>query len=481
MGASGDLTTRKLLPAIARMHKSDLLPHGFTIVGTARTQMTDEEFRKALHEAAPDGGQGWRDVINRSRYVSGEYQDAATYETLAEVLREVDRTCATGGNRIFYLATPPQVFGTIAEQLGKAGMNKPEGDGTFVRIVIEKPYGHDLDSAQELDATVHESFDEKHVYRIDHYLGKETVQNVLALRFANAIFEPIWNRRYIDNVQITVAETLGIGHRASFYETAGALRDIVQNHVLQVLTLVAMEAPPRIQPEEIRDEKVKVLRAIDVMTPDDVNDYTVRAQYTAGDIAGERVRGYCDEEDVADNSQTETFVAAKFMVDNWRWAGVPFYVRTGKRLHAHTTEIALEFKGVPHLPFKAVDATDLGPNLLIVRVQPDDGITLRFGAKVPGQEFHVRTVDMDFTYAETFTEESPDAYERLLLDALVGDPTLFIRADEVRNAWKICDPILRAWHEGRSPLAHYKAGSWGPKAADRLLEREGRAWHVPCR
>jgi glucose-6-phosphate 1-dehydrogenase len=480
MGASGDLTSRKLLPALAALHESGLLPHGFTIVGTARSEMSDEQFRKMLHEAAPSGGDGWRDVINRSRYVAGEYQSPATYITLGEVLREVDRTCATGGNRIFYLATPPQVFPTIVEQLGAAGMNRASGDGTFVRIVIEKPYGRDLESAQALDKTVHSAFDETSVYRIDHYLGKETVQNVLALRFANAIFEPVWNRRYIDNVQITVAETLGVGHRAEFYESAGALRDILQNHVLQVLTLVAMEAPARIQPEEIRDEKVKVLRAIDVMSPADVNDYTVRAQYNAGKIGGDPVRGYCDEEGVAENSTTETYVAAKFMVDNWRWNGVPFYVRTGKRLRAHTTEIAMQFKGVPHLPFKAIDATDLGPNVLIVRVQPDDGITLRFGAKVPGQDFRVRSVAMDFTYAETFPEESPDAYERLLLDALVGDPTLFIRQDEVRNAWKICDPILEAWHEGRSPLTHYGAGTWGPKAADKLLAREGRQWHEPC-
>jgi glucose-6-phosphate 1-dehydrogenase len=480
MGASGDLTARKLFPAIAELHAGGYLPHGFVVIGTARTEMTDEQFRTHLLESTPNSAPGWRDVVARSRYVTGEYKSPLTYIALGEVLREVDQTCATGGNRIFYLATSPEVFPTIVERLGSSGLNHPTGDGTFVRVVIEKPYGHDLASAQALDRTVHNSFDEEHVYRIDHYLGKETVQNVLALRFANAIFEPIWNRRYIDNVQITVAETLGVGHRAGFYEHAGALRDIVQNHVMQVLTLVAMEPPARIKPEEIRDEKVKVLRAIDVMDEDDVDSFTVRAQYKAGTIAGEKVIGYCSEDAVAKDSTTETYVAAKFMVDNWRWAGVPFYVRTGKRLHAHTTEIALQFKGVPHLPFMATEARDLGPNLLVVRVQPDDGITLRFGAKVPGQDFRVRSVDMDFTYAETFTEESPDAYERLLLDALVGDPTLFIRADEVRNAWRICDPILDAWASDRSPLAHYKAGAWGPKEADRLLSREGRAWHTPC-
>ncbi len=410
-------------------------------------------------------------MVARSRYVTGEYDSTETYTALGEVLREVDETCATGGNRIFYLATTPSVFPVIAEHLGSAGLNRPgNAGGDFVRIVIEKPYGRDLESAQALDRTVHKSFDESNVYRIDHYLGKETVQNVLALRFANAIFEPIWNRRYIDNVQITVAETLGVGHRAGFYESAGALRDILQNHVLQVLTLVAMEAPARIQPEEIRDEKVKVLRAIDVMSPDDVNDFTVRAQY----------RGYRDEEGVDPNSTTETYVAAKFMIDNWRWAGVPFYIRTGKRLTARATEVALEFKRVPHLPFMATDATELGANVLVVRVQPNDGITLRFGAKVPGQEFRVRTVDMDFTYAEAFTEDSPDAYERLLLDALIGDPTLFIRADEVRNAWRICDPILAAWRDGRSPLTQYEPGTWGPSEAEALIGHERDAWHVPC-
>ncbi|MEY2424533.1 MAG: glucose-6-phosphate 1-dehydrogenase [Actinomycetota bacterium] len=480
MGASGDLTARKLIPAIAELHAGGFLPHGFTIVGSARTEMTDEQFRTKLLEAAPDVGGDWRAVVGRSRYVTGEYGSAATYVTLGEVLREVDQSCATGGNRIFYLATTPEVFPTIVEQLGNAGLNRPSPEGEFVRIVIEKPYGRDLESAQTLDRTVHDAFDESNVYRIDHYLGKETVQNVLALRFANAIFEPIWNRRYIDNVQITVAETLGVGHRAGFYETAGALRDIVQNHVLQVLTLVAMEAPARIKPEEIRDEKVKVLRAIDVMSPDDVNDFTVRAQYGAGAIAGDKVVGYRQEEGVATDSTTETYVAAKFMVDNWRWAGVPFYVRTGKRLRAHATEVAMQFREVPHLPFMATEARDLGPNLMVVRVQPDEGITLRFGAKVPGQDFRVRTTDMDFTYAEAFSEESPDAYERLLLDALIGDPTLFIRADEVRNAWRICDPILQAWQSGRAPLGRYKAGTWGPKEADKLLAQEGDAWHVPC-
>ncbi len=480
IGASGDLTSRKLMPAIAQLHAGGFLPAGFTLIGCGRTEMSDADFQAKVLEAAPKGGKGWDKLVARFRYVTGEYHHETTYIALSQALRDADEKRGTSGNRVFYLATLPMVFPTIVERLGGAGLNRPGDGGTFARVVIEKPYGHDLKSAGELDETVHASFDESQVYRIDHYLGKETVQNVLALRFANAIFEPIWNRRYIDNVQITVAETLGVGHRAGFYETAGAMRDIVQNHVLQVLSLVAMEPPARIKPEEIRDEKVKVLKAIDALTPAEVATHTARGQYTEGTVDGEKAPSYCQEEGVATRSKTETYMAAKLMIDNWRWEGVPFYLRTGKRLAAAATEVVLSFKGVPHLPFMATNARELGPNLLIVRVQPDQGITLRFGAKVPGQEFKVRSVNMDFSYDETFSEPSPEAYERLLLDALIGDPTQFIRSDEVRQAWRICDPILTGWTKAGVPVHKYKAGTWGPEAADALLARDGRSWHNPA-
>ncbi len=468
-GASGDLTARKLVPALFELHQSGLLPDEFSLVGTARTPMSDADFQAHVLEASPEKDGSWAKLVKKFRYVPGEYHDDKTYAALKKVLDELDAQHGTGGNRLFYLATLPSLFGQIAACLGANGLNQPTGEGSFARIVIEKPFGRDLRSAIELDETIHKSFDESSVYRIDHYLGKETVQNVLALRFANAIFEPIWNRRYIDNVQITVAETLGVGHRAGFYETAGALRDIVQNHVMQVLAITAMEPPAQIQPEEIRDEKVKVLKAVKPLEADDVAHCTVRGQY----------KGYASEPDVAPDSTTETFVALRLMVDNWRWNGVPFYLRTGKQLGARATEIALEFREIPHLPFMPADAAQLGANVLVVRVQPDEGITLRFGAKVPGPEFQVRSVNMDFTYAETFKEPTPEAYERLLFDAMAGDPTLFIRSDEVREAWRICDPILEAWAKGGQPVEIYEPGGWGPPSSDRLPAMDKNTWHVP--
>ena len=467
-GASGDLTARKLLPAVERLAARRLLPTAFTVVGVARTEWTDEDFRAHALDTVKEKGPEWTSLVSRFRYVAGDYREPDTFDRVRSVLDEIDAAHGTGGNRVFYFATVPQVFGMLAKALDAHGLAKrmPEEPHAFVRIVIEKPFGRDLASAKALDDELHEVFDESQLYRIDHYLGKETVQNVLALRFANAIFEPVWNRRYVDHVQITVAESVGVGHRGAFYESAGALRDIVQNHVMQVLSLTAMEPPATVDAKGIRDEKVKALRAVQVSE-------TVRAQYDAGWVEGEEVPGYRSEPGIAPTSATETYLAARLSVDNWRWAGVPFFLRTGKRLPKRLTEVALVFRGVPHLPFPPGMASGLGPNAMVLRIQPDEGITLRFGAKVPGQAFRVRTVNMDFSYGAAFVEESPEAYERLLLDAMVGDPTLFIRTDEATQAWTIWEPVL-----DQGPLARYAAGSWGPVEADALLG-EGRSWRSP--
>ncbi|HEX7165436.1 MAG TPA: glucose-6-phosphate dehydrogenase [Acidimicrobiales bacterium] len=478
-GASGDLTARKLMPSLERLAARRLLPAGFTVVGVARTEWTDDDFRTRMAETVKNAGPEWRDVTSRFRYVAGDYSDTSTFERLRGVLDDADRTIGTAGNRVHYLATVPTAFGPVARALGEHGMARPAHADGFVRVVIEKPFGRDLATAHALDAELHEVFDEEQLYRIDHYLGKETVQDVFALRFANAIFEPVWNRRYVDAVQITVAESVGVGHRAAFYEQAGAMRDIVQNHLMQVLACTAMEPPARFEAASIRDEKVKLLRAVDTLAPDEVIGEVIRAQYERGWVEGEEVPGYREEEGVDRESRTETYVAMRLYVDNWRWAGVPFYLRTGKRLPKRVTEVALEFKSVPHLPFSSALTRGLDRNALILRIQPDEGITLRFGAKVPGQAFRIRTVSMDFSYGAAFVEETPDAYERLLLDAFVGDPTLFIRSDEVAQSWRIVEPILQSWADHQAPLARYPAGTWGPRAADQLVEREGHQWRSP--
>ncbi|HVF73571.1 MAG TPA: glucose-6-phosphate dehydrogenase [Acidimicrobiales bacterium] len=478
-GASGDLTARKLMPALAELAAERRLPPAFSVVGVARTEMSDDDFRSRMLEAVDKPGAAWESLVGGFRYVAGDYGDPGTFERLRTAVEEIDAERGTGGNLVHYLATVPQVFGTVAEGLAAQGLHRPDNGESFVRVVVEKPYGRDLASARDLDKAMHAAFDESQIYRIDHYLGKETVQNVLALRFANAIFEPIWNRRYVDHVQITVAESLGVGHRGGFYEGAGALRDIVQNHVLQVLALTVMEPPATIDAQGIRDEKVKALRAVDVLTVDEVPNEVVRAQYEPGWVEGDEVVGYRQEEGVAADSHTETYMAMRLRVDNWRWAGVPFYLRTGKRLPKRVTEVAMQFHEVPHLPFGSKETRGLGPNALVLRIQPDEGITLRFGAKVPGQAFQVRSVSMDFSYGAAFLEETPEAYERLLLDAMVGDPTLFIRSDEVEQAWRIVEPLLTAWDDPQFPLAHYPAGSWGPPEADRLLARDGRRWRSP--
>jgi glucose-6-phosphate 1-dehydrogenase len=478
-GASGDLTSRKLMPALAEMAMNRQLPSAFSVVGVARTEMSDDDFRERMEKAAADSNPAWSSLVAGFRYVAGDYGEPDTFDRLNEVCDEVDADRGIGGNRVYYLATVPSVFADVAERLGEHDMAKPADEDAFVRIVVEKPFGHDLESARRLNDRLHSVFDEEQIYRIDHYLGKETVQNVLALRFANSIFEPTWNRRYIDSVQITVAESLGVGHRGGFYEQAGAMRDIVQNHVLQVLALTLMEPPATIDAQGIRDEKVKALRAVDIFTPEEVLTEVVRGQYADGWVDGEHVPAYRHEEDVAPDSNTETYVAMRLRVDNWRWAGVPIHIRTGKRLPKRVTEVVITFQGVPHLPFTAADSRGLQPNALVLRIQPDEGISLRFGAKVPGQSFKVRSVAMDFSYGAAFLEEAPDAYERLLLDAMVGDPTLFIRSDEVDQAWQIVDPILEAWAADDAPLASYPAGTWGPKEADQLIERDGRQWRTP--
>ena len=480
MGASGDLTSRKLLPALERLSRRRLLPQAFAVIGVARTEMDDEGFRQLMTRAVPDAGPAWSDIVKHSRYVAGDYAEPGTFSRLRSTLEDLETEIGSPGSRTFYLATVPAVFEEIAARLGEADLNKPPNEHTAARLVIEKPFGRDLESARHLDAALHRVFDESQIYRIDHYLGKETVQNVLALRFANAIFEPLWTRNYIDHVQITVAESLGVEKRGGFYETAGALRDIVQNHVMQVLALTLMEPPARIDADGIRDEKVKALRAVVIPTPDQVLTDVVRAQYDSGWSEGVAVPAYRQEPNVDPHSQTETYVAMKLYVDNWRWAGVPFYIRTGKRLPKRVTEVALQFQRVPHLAFSADQSRGLQPNALVLRIQPDEGVALRFAAKVPGQTFRVRDVLMDMSYGTSFIEEAPDAYERLLLDAMVGDPTLFIRSDEVDQAWQIVQPILDTWHGDRPvPLAGYAAGTWGPKQADQLIERDGRQWRTP--
>jgi len=482
-GASGDLTARKLLPALASLAGEGSLPDGFGLIGVARTEWSDDDFRDHCREAVPDAKPVWAEIVKRFRYISGNYDDDATFTKVGQVLTELDSPDGggggTAGNRIYYLATIPSLFGEVAQGLGRHGLNKPGTGGNFARLVIEKPFGRDLATAMALDETLHKSFDEHQIYRIDHYMGKETVQNVLALRFANSIFEPVWNRRYVGHVHVTVAESLGVEHRGAFYESAGALRDIVQNHVMQVLALTMMEPSATMDPTSIRDEKVKLLRAVMAPRSDEAETAIVRAQYQAGMIDGQKVPGYREEDGVDPHSQTETFVAMRLKVDNWRWAGVPVFIRTGKRLAKRSTEVVMVFQRPPHLPFAGKLVRGLQPNALILRIQPDEGISLRFGAKVPGQDYRVRTVTMDFSYKEAFGADPPEAYERLLLDAMIGDPTLFIRTDEVEQAWRLLEPVQEAFAEGYPHLSAYNAGTWGPLEAARLLEPEGYEWVNP--
>lgn len=482
-GATGDLTQRKLVPGLYSLATQQLLPPETAIIGVARRDIPDDDFRAQMragveaHGRLPIDEDVWEGFASRLRYLSAPFDDHNGFERLRAMIEEEDRERGTRGNRLFYLATAPEFFPVIAESLGAVGL-ADEGDGTgrFARLVVEKPFGHDLESSRRLNTRLGAVFRERQVYRIDHYLGKETVQNLLVLRFGNAIFEPIWNRRYVDHVQITVAEELGVGSRGGYYDTSGALLDIVQNHMLQVLSIVAMEPPARFESRDVRDEKVKVLRAIEPFDAATVARDAVRGQYDAGWIAGEKVPGYREESGVDPESNTDTFVAMRVMIDNWRWSGTPFYLRTGKRLPRRATEVAIQFKQAPHLPFASSAVESGAPNLLILRIQPDEGASLRFLAKVPGPRIDLRAVSMDFTYGNAFLRSSPEAYERLLLDALLGDSTLFARWDEVERAWEIMQGLIEIWSAEPGPYPNYEAGSWGPEAAEELMARDGREW-----
>jgi glucose-6-phosphate 1-dehydrogenase len=472
-GASGDLTKRKLFPALYSLAYRGLLPENFAILGLSRSEETDDEFRERMKEAVSEYGRDefrddvWEALAEGMRYVAMDFADEEGEDRLAKTLNELDEERGTRGNRVYYLATPPDVFPTVVREVGKR--RKTQG---WTRLIIEKPFGHDLQSARELQSVITRYFDETEVFRIDHYLGKETVQNMLVLRFANGIFEPIWNRQFVDHIQLTVAESIGIEGRATYYEQAGAVRDIFQNHMLQLIAIAAMEPPIDFTADSVRNEKVKVLRAIHTPGPKSV----VRGQYGRGFIEGKDVPGYREEPGVDSQSTTETYVAAKLYVDNWRWADTPWYVRTGKRLPRRETTIAIHFKKAPHPPFEELAAEGLRPNVLIIHVQPDEGISLAISVKVPGHGMTIRTVHMDFLYGGAFRTGLPEAYERLIVDAMLGDQTLFTRIDEVEEQWSLVDAIVAAWARDRPAFPNYPAGTWGPPSSDELLQRDGRSW-----
>jgi glucose-6-phosphate 1-dehydrogenase len=482
-GASGDLTKRKLIPALCNLTKESLLSRQFAIVGFAVDDMTTEEFREQLTDeiktfaTSPVDPDIWEWFTRRIHYVQGAFEDASAFRRLKEVLEQVEAEHGTQGNHLYYLAVAPRFFGDIVRQLGAAGLAR-EASGHWRRVIIEKPFGRDLDSARALNADVKQVLGERQIYRIDHYLGKETVQNIIMFRFGNGIFEPIWNRRYVDHVQIVAAETIGVEHRGGYYETAGALRDMVPNHLFQLVSLTAMEPPISLAPDAVRDEQAKVLNAIQPPTPEEVLTTAVRGQYGAGVLAGQRVPGYREEPGVAPDSSTETFVALKLAIDNWRWADVPFYVGTGKRLPQRVTQISIQFRRVPFRLFRNTAVESLQPNRLVMHIQPDEGISLRFGAKVPGPVMHQGVVEMDFNYEDYFGSTPSTGYERLIYDCMIGDATLFQRADMVELGWSIITPVLDVW-KALPPRAfpNYAAGSV-PKEALELLARDGREWLV---
>ena len=481
-GVTGDLARKKLMPAVYDLANRGLLPPGFSLVGYARRDWADEDFAQLTYESVKEHARTpfrenvWQQLSEGVRFVQGDFDDDAAFDRLAQTVRLLDEERGTGGNYAFYLSIPPKFFPVVVQQLKRSGLSTPTRERArtpWRRVVIEKPFGHDLASARELNATLDGVFPPESVFRIDHYLGKETVQNILALRFANEMYEPIWNRSYVDHVQITMAEDIGIGGRAGYYDGIGAARDVIQNHLLQLLALTAMEEPVAFDADSLRTEKEKVLSA--VRLPADLALGTARGQYAAGWQGGVPVPGYLEEEGIPADSRTETYAALRLGVDTRRWAGVPFYLRAGKRLPRRMTEIAMMFQRAPHLPFAATDTKELGQNALVIRIQPDEGITVRFGSKVPGTAMEVRDVNMDFAYGESFTESSPEAYERLLLDVLIGDPPLFPRQQEVELGWRILDPVEDFWAEHTKP-EQYAAGSAGPASADAMMARDGRAW-----
>ena len=477
-GASGDLTRRKLVPSLYSLTQQGLLPGGFAIVGAARTPMSSEDFRtrmkEAVHEFLGEGqvdGSVWEQCAAGMFYTPTDVEDEESFKRLSELLSQMDQERGTSGNRLFYFSTPPSLYAPLTRRLGSVGLNRSSG---WTRVIIEKPFGHDLESMQALNKQVLDVFREDQVYRIDHYLGKETVQNILVLRFANGIFEPLWNRRYIDHIQITAAESLGVENRGGYFDQAGVLRDMIQNHLFQIFTLVAMEPPVSLEADAVRDEKTKVMQAIRPIESQNIDQFAVRGQYGPGVVNGQPVEGYREEKNISPDSSTETYAALKLLVDNWRWADVPFYLRSAKRLPKQVTEVAVQFRRAPHLLFKSSEP--LQPNSLTLRIQPDPGITLRFGAKLPGQAIKVRTVNMDFRYGTSFGKRSPDAYERLLLDAMLGDSALFARGDMVETAWEVLMPVLDAWQKPADHFPNYESGSWGPSEGDHFMEKGGRRW-----
>jgi glucose-6-phosphate 1-dehydrogenase len=484
-GASGDLSRRKLIPALYSLAAQNCLARRFAIIGFARTPMTDEAFQlsavdsiKKFGDAGTDNEVQCKEFVQALAYVSGEYHHPEAFEKLKHRLEELDREHKLNGNRLYYLATPPDIYPVIIEQLHRAGLATPPNEKSWVRIIIEKPFGRNLASAQMLNKTVLKVFDEQQVYRIDHYLGKDTVQNLLVLRFGNGIFEPLWNRNYVDHVQITAAETLGVEQRAAFYETAGATRDMIQSHMLQLTSLVSVEPPAAFDATAVRNEKIKVLQSIHPFTEESIKTDVVRGQYGPGSMPGSStpLAGYRQEPGVKKDSTAETFVAAKLYIDNWRWAGVPFYLRTGKRLPKRVTEIAIQFRRAPHAVFRG---QDLSSNTLVLNIQPDEGISISFHTKLPGQEMKLKTVTMEFSYQKEFGPGERSAYATLINDCMRGDATLFDRADGVEAAWALVNPILEYFESHKPKFPNYSAGTWGPREADELLERDGRHWRKP--